>query len=309
MFLTVKPISPDLVPAIFDPALGVALLRITGMEAGIDAVTGMESGVVKGVVVRSLRPDLPIPGAAVSFPFARLANEELRDRNAANTWNTLRLEKDALVLVAWVAADAARGVYTISAASSPATDADPEIAELRTAIEIHALAPAARAPRLAKALLEGKNSLRRYACTAVGPRALVPRDEGVKMLAEAIASPKTALDADLALADTLIAPPLFDAAKGPDGPNSGVLTAVARELIAAKIADAGNWMRDFYGIVMPELDEDPAEDWTKRRALLRSVGVPHKRVDDRLKELSRAGGLDIPLAVKLQEAWAKAWKD
>ncbi|CAG1002762.1 hypothetical protein PHYC_03018 [Phycisphaerales bacterium] len=309
MFVAVNHISPDLVPAIFDPALGLALLRVTGVEGTVDAVTGIESGVVKATVVRTLRPDTPAPGAPVSFPFARLANEELRFRNGANAWNTLRLEKDALLLVAWAAADASRGVFSLTAASSPASDADPEIAEIREAVEIHALAAASRPPRLSKAMIDGKGSLRRYACAAVGPRGLVPRAEGVRMLSDAIASPKTGLDDDLFLADTLIAPPLFDSAKGPDAPNAAVLTTLACELVTAKPADAGGWLRDLYGIVMPELDNDPEEDWTKRRALLRAVGVPFKKMDDRLRELSRTSGQDIPLAVKLQEALAKAWKD
>lgn len=279
------------------------------MEGKADAATGVESGVVKATVVRALRPDTPGPGSPVSFPFARMADEELRFRNGANAWNTLRLEKDALLLVAWAAADASRGVISLAAAASVASETDPEVTELREAVEIHALPAATRPARLSKALIEGKGSLRRYACAAVGPRALVPREDGVRMLTDAIANPKTALDDDLFLADTLIAPPLFDSGKGPDAPNAAVLTAVGRELVTVKPADASGWLRDLYGIVMPELDTDPDEDWSKRRALLRAIGVPFKKLDDRLRELSRIPGQDIPLAVKLQEAWAKAWKD
>ncbi|GJQ28894.1 MAG: hypothetical protein HBSAPP03_07780 [Phycisphaerae bacterium] len=309
MFLAVNPISADLVPSIFDAALGLAVLRVTGLEASVDRATGVESGVVKAVVTRVLRPDQPPAGSPASFPFARLADEELRFRNGANAWNTLRLEKDACLAVAWAAADAARGVFSVAAACSYPNDNDPDLAELRRAVETHARTPDARVKALGTALVEGKNTLRRYACAAVAQRGLVPRDQGVAMLVQAIADPKTDAEHDLILADALIAHPLYDATKGPDGPNAGVLTALARNMLAAKPGDAAAWMRLLYGSVMIELADDPDENLAKRRDLIRAIGVPPKKLDERLRELSRTAGLDIPLAVNLQAACAAAWKD
>lgn len=124
MALFVNSISADLVPPIFDPPAGFALLRITGIEAKV-AVPAIETGIVRAVVLETLRPSTPPAGAAVSFPFAREADPSLRFFNRANTWNALTLEKDSRLLVAWTVTDAPSSMYAlVAAAEQPASAAE-----------------------------------------------------------------------------------------------------------------------------------------------------------------------------------------
>lgn len=298
------PISADLVPFIFAPKVGLALIMVTGVDIANEAPT-VESGIVHVQVLESFRPAEPRSGAPVTFPFAREADPRTRLLNGANTWNVLRLEPGARLLVAWTPVDARNGSYSLVAALDVEQSGPPEVAELKESVAIQSLPPSnpARKQRLANGLVAGKSILRRYASTAVGPQQFVPRAEGVAMLKEAIVSERTDADDDLALANALVEPPLFDADKGDDEPNRIVLTTLASELISADSEHSSLWLRYLYSRVMAELSDDADEDARRRRELLRAIGVAENALSEKLRRLIAEAGPDLELATELLGAW------
>ena len=304
------PISADLVPFIFVPKVGLALIMVTGVDIANEAPS-VESGIVHVQVLESFRPTDSRSGAAVTFPFAREADPRTRMLNGANAWNMLRLEPGARLLVAWTPVDAGAGRYSLVAALDVESSGPPETAELKESVLIQSLPPnnPARKQRLANALVVGKSILRRYSCAAVGPQQFVPRAEGVAMLKDAIASPRTNADDDLALADALIEPPLYDADKGDDAPNRTVLTTLASELISADPQHSSLWLRYLYSRVMAQLSDDADEDAMRRRELLRAIGVDKNALAAKLRTLMTIAGPDVDLASELFAAWEQATKN
>jgi hypothetical protein len=306
MALDTPPISGDLAPFVFDPAAAFALLQVAGVQARVEGE--VEHGTCSARVVEPLRPDTPAPGASVSFPFARVADERTRLGAGVNAWNTLRLEPGARLLVAWRALDAGRGLYALRAAASVSESDSREVAETKAALAVQALPPGSpqREARLGESLVTGKDILRRYAGWAVGQRALVPRDVGVRLLAQAIESSKTPDEHDEALAAFLLDPPLYDPDKGADAPNAQVLTLLARRVVTAEPKSAAIWLRYLASRVLPELAEDPDDDAARRRSLIRAVQVPAKAMSERLTLLSTMPGPDAEWAADLLAAWKKA---
>lgn len=309
MFPDVRPISGDLAPLVFDPSLGFALLEVTDVESSVEG--DWESGLCRATVRATLRPDTPPPGAKVSFQFVRLADPVQRLNNGANAWNSLPLNPGGLLLVAWVPVDAPNGLYSLRGGAPQSEPASRDVAETKAAIAIQALPPASadRKARLAEALITGKDILRRYACTAITAKKFVSRAEAVELLRDAIQSPRTTPDDDIALAYYLLDPPLYDAQLGDDAPNSMVLTILARGMVDAAPAHRTMWFRYLYSRIMAEISEEKEEDTAKRRTLIRAVGTAPAAVRDRLKLIMAAGGQDGESATELLETWTKALED
>lgn len=309
MFPDVRPISGDLAPLVFEPSFGFVLLEVAGVESRVDG--DWESGLCRATVRATLRPDTPPPGAKVSFQFVRLADLEQRLNNGANAWNTLPLEPGGLLLVAWVPIDTPNGLYSLRGGAPQSEPTSRDVAETKAAIAIQATPPASadRKARLAEALITGKDILRRYACTAITAKKFVSRAEAVELLRDAIQSPRTSPDDDIALGYYLLDPPLYQKELGDDAPNAMVLTTLAKNFVTVPPAKRTMWFRYLYSRIMAEIDDDPTEDAAKRRALIRSVGAAPADVRDRLKLMIAAGGDDGESATQLLAAWNKALED
>jgi hypothetical protein len=312
----VEPISTDLAEAIWDPAAILALIGINERVVERSPVPGEERGKVRAVVLERFRGDEPRSGGAFEFPFARLADPDQRFRNRANPWNDLPLEPGAHLLVALKPAEARerergeRREYRLAAAAAVAGPQAPELGELKRALEAHAVAePEELKHRLLfEALRDGKGILRRYAVQAIGEHGAAPRTAAVTMLEDAIASPTTGADDDLALADSMIRAPFFDDSLEGDEPNGRIVAALARGFVSEADPDRRSlWLRYLNSRVQIQFADDADEDWRRRRELIRAVTVPAPRVlMDALMAHAGLGGVDAELARDLWLAWQRS---
>jgi hypothetical protein len=300
-------IRADLAPFVFELGAGFAIVEIVGVAAQAPPAD-QEHGTIEARVLETIRPQTPRAGTTVTFEYVREAAEEARPGRHFNAWNTLPLEKGARLLVAWKPADTSRTQYAVLAGDTVTDVQGPSVRELREAVAIHALPAnsALRPERLAEALVGGTGVLRRYACAAVGPRQAVPRDEGVGLLRAATGSARSTPDDDLALAETLMDPPLLDPEKGDDAPNVVALTTLAEGFINSDPAHAGLWFRFFYSRVMCTLSDDPDDDRRHRRDLLRALDVETGALAARLQQHGARARPDTADAAELLEAWRHA---
>ena len=269
----IGPLSPDLVPQIFDATVTLLLVKIVGLTLRVPPTEGLEQGILRAQIVEVFRGDAQLrPGAEVTVPFSRIANPDERFTRRFDQWNALSLDVgNHLLLAANCAADRACEALAAENAASPAAAS---VGEFRQAVRLQSFEgePDRREQLFADAILNGKTLLRRYALDAIALHGLVSRVAGVQILDNAIRSPQTTPDEKVEFGFRVLDPALFQEERHADRANRLIVSVLAYGL--AKESDSEyrvRWMQYLSSILLRPFSDDAAEAKQIKESLVRPV--------------------------------------
>ena len=308
-------LSADLIPLIADPAINMLAVRLVGLDGNLAVQDGLQvqTGPAWFEIADVIHGRGFLRGQTIEVPVSQIIDPQTRDKNGANQWNNLSLQRGATLVLACPPAPkgtpcVARAAIQITSANAGAVDA------LRQcyAIEAEKGRPEAEYPQklvpmVAAALQSHQELLFLYALDFAGRRAVLGRDTGASLLSRAVAHPGMAPAARYDIA-TYIAmqTSLFEPARKLDRANLEVVSAYASGLVAEtdpnrKIA----WTRLLGSCLLSELAPRQAEADALRRALAHGVRVPAPAqvVEALQSALATAAGSDRATLSELLALW------
>ncbi|HUE81577.1 MAG TPA: hypothetical protein VMM84_05620 [Pyrinomonadaceae bacterium] len=308
----VEILSPDLVPFIGESDVSMILASVQEVklvprrEGDIE----VEAGTVGFQLLEVFRSDVLSKGGNIEVPAKRMLDRQARARNNFDQWNNLSLNPGELVVLA-VRPLAPPKLWQGLAALAVDSPVDPKVSAVHQcyAIEEFTGPPAQKKDLVRGALMSSQEVLRFYALDAVGRRAILGRQVGASLIAEAITSPKTAPDDRLELGMYLTRQYFFDKGLADDRANRTVVAALAQGMVNETNPERRlEWSKYLASCILPEFSLDPAIDKAQRSSLVKSVQQPAAgQVISVLSGLLTQGATDEREIVrKLLEAWRAA---
>ena len=290
----------DLVPFIAEPNVVLALARVVSATWTPLPSEAREAGAVRLELIDVIRGQGLSSGAAIEISGKRLANEQSRDRERTDRWNSLAFEPGDLLLMAL-----RPGNHFSALAADPVdSPASPAVAALRRASEIERIEPVeARRTALAQALTAPDELLRDYALDCLGRRGLASRAEAAGIIARALLAADLPPSAASSLVGELTSRHFYRYELGADPVNVQVIGSLARLVTSGESARRPLWAQFLAASLTIEFSKDPHQDAGMRASLIRAVTDPTpQRVIDALQQQLSAGTKD-PRVQKLLEAW------
>jgi len=303
-------LSANFVPSIKDRVQRMLLGEVVAVKDVRQSESDRQEGTVSLRVIRVIHGPGLNEGDVIDVPFDRMADPGVRVRNRFNMWNVLRLEPGELILIACRPGRVA-GVWTGEAARQVTSENSRELMEVSRAYEIDEFT----GPRdeklrmLAEALVEGKDILRAFAVDYLGRRGGISRAEGTELLIQAISSQKLTPEARLDLAVHLIGAPFFDSAKGADATNQRIVDCLVSGLIGEGDAvRQRKWAQFLSTCVLVGFSDIPDENRRIRASLVGRVPrQTSERVMTVLSSLARTEGPEFgKIAQELLQVWTEA---
>lgn len=290
----------DLVPFISDPNAVLALARVVSATWTPLPAEARETGVVRLELVDVIRGPGLSSGAVIEISGKRLANQQSRNRERTDRWNSLAFEPDDLLLMALRPGN----LFSALAADPVDSPTSPAVAALRRASEIERIDPVeARRTALAQALTASEDLLRDYALDWLGRRGLASRTEAAGMIAHALFAADLPPSSRSSLVTELTSRHFYRYELGADPVNVQVIRSLARLLINGDPARRPLWTQFLAASLTIEFSKDPHKDAEMRAGLIRAVtDPPPQRVIDALQQMLSAGTED-PRVQKLLDAW------
>ena len=293
----------DLVPFISDPNAVLALVRVLSATWTPLPSEAREAGVVRLELVDVMRASGLTSGAAVEMAGKRLANEQSRDRERTDRWNSLAFEPGDLLLLAL-----RPGSHFTGLAAEPVdSPTSPAVAALHRAVEIERIQPLeARRTAVGGALTAPEDLLRDYALDWLGRRGLASRTEGAGMIAHALFAPGLPVAARSSLVGELTSRHFYRYDLGADPANVLVIRSLAQLLTSGDSSGRPLWTQYLAACLTIEFSKNAHQDAEMRTGLIRAVAdPPPERVINTLQLLASTGTAD-PRVPKLLEDWRAA---
>jgi hypothetical protein len=293
----------DLVPFISEPNVVLALARVVSATWTPLPSEAREAGVVRLELLDVIRGPRLSDGAAIEISGKRLANENSRDHERTDRWNSLPFETGDLLLLALRPGD-----HFLALAADPVdSPASPAVAALRRASEIERIDPVeARRTALAEALTAHQDLLRDYALDCLSRRGLASRAEAAAIIAHALFAADLPPSSRSSLVGELASRHFYRYELGVDPVNVQVIRSLAALVANGDSARRPLWAQFLAACLTIEFSKDPHKDAEMRAGLIRAVtDPPPQRVIDALQQLLSAGTKD-PRVPQLLEAWRAA---
>lgn len=273
---TASALSPDLIPYFSDPAASMIVAKIAGRDLASGSTPGSERGTLKLSVAKVIHSETLKDGDAIETPFERATDAQIRFFNRANQWNALPLNDGDLMLIS-VKLEKPPKAYTALAASPLSSATDPQVGAAQQCYRIELLTDnPAQKKQLAAQALEGTDDLPRfYALDLIAQRDAFGREAGAGMIEAAMGSEKVPGNTKQDFGFRLAGSGFFDATKGAEPVNAGIVSALGKQLAAAKDAKSrGQWVGFLSSCVSREFSIDPKQDRESRLALVRKIQEP-----------------------------------
>jgi hypothetical protein len=299
----VERLRSDLVPFISDPQAVLALARVVAATWTPLPSEARQAGAIRLDLVDVICGPGLSSGAAIEISGKRLANEQSRERERTDRWNSLAFEPGDLLLMALRAGDR----FSALAADPVDSPTSPSVAALRRATEIERIEPLeARRTAVGQALAAHEDLLRDYALDWLGRRGLASRTEGAGMIARALFVTDLPASSRGSLVTELTSRHFYRYELGADPVNVEVVRSLARLVTSGDSVRRPLWMQYLAASLTIEFSKDPHKDAGMRAGLIRAVtDPPPERVIDALQQQVSAGTQD-PRVQKLMEAWRAA---
>ena len=277
-------LSADLVPLIADPSIHMLHVRLNEFGPGQAEQDGLQvrTGPALVEVLGVIQSPIAQPGQLLTVPVVQVIDPALRSKNAINQWNNLPLEPGVALVLA-CSGTLAGGRCVAQGGQRAEAGAGGNLEALRQcyAIEAHRSRPDAerwnRAGPLLAAALQGRQALLfQYALDFAGRRAVLGRDAGALLLAQAVTQANIPPDQRFEIATHLVTRTrYFDPDRRVDRANTEVVSALA----SGRVSEADGrrrlaWSRLLSSKLLSELAPREADALLLRRALARSVPGP-----------------------------------
>lgn len=277
-------LSADLVPLIADPSIHMLHVRLNELGPGQAEQDGLQvrTGPALVEVLEVIQSTVAQRGQLLTLPVVQLLDPAVRSKNAINQWNNLPLDPGVALVLA-CSGTLAGGRCVAQGGQRAEAGAGGNLEALRQcyAIEAHRNLPQAerwnRASPLLVAALQGRQTLLfQYALDFAGRRAVLGRDAGASLLAQAMTQASIPTDQRFEIATHLVTRTrFFDPERRLDRANTEVVSALATGMVSE--ADGRRklaWSRLLSSKLLSELAPREADALLLRRSLARSVPGP-----------------------------------
>lgn len=271
-----------------------------GLEVEIGAITFRVLEVLHGAAPET-----------ISVRARRIADVLTRLRNPIDPWNRLPLKTGDIMIVACAPRTGPGEIWDALAALQITSPFGEEVAAVRKAYTIEEFTGSAqhKSRMLAEALESNEDVLLHYAMNQLAGKRRKERETSVRLLGDAIASPRTTEDHKLELGLFVTSSAFLVRECEANHGNQMVIGRLASALL--KETDPGRratWSRILAAAVLMEYCEDPSDDKRVRSELIRSPECPPaEEVISILSEVAagtESGEKEI--VMRLLNAWQSA---
>ena len=268
-----QPLSADLIPAIFQPDLSMAVMKVQAFHSvrQLDGDQQIEVGPLVLLVSNVIHGDLHTD-QVVEVRANRVADPLVRPRQGFNAWNTFPLVPNGLLIMAIRPANP----WNAIAAQMIASPNAPEISALRHAYAIQNLPGnvAANAAALTDALRSKQHILLFFALEYLRRHTSSEWPAATNVLAQAVTSAQPS-DQTLEMGRFLAKDEFFRPSEKTNSVNGTVIASLCHALVQeTDPTRRASWAQLVLSCLFNDFTNDQQQDHQIRSALAHSPGVP-----------------------------------